>query len=668
MNRFAPQLNTMPVFTAQQIALQRRMRFNPLRMLNPEFLSMALDQFDIGILQPAAQLWDAMILRDDTLSFVVPQFENSITGKPWGVFKRKNTNPMEAARHAAALEYFYSNVTAVNAFDRNERGDRHLMLKQMSSAYTHRYALHHFVWKRPAGKMIRVEGAAPVPALSAEMEFVPLRYFENTTGALRFLPQGGFGAVGRDMNFQGEWICTTGPGAMFAASISYTFKRLAFQDWTIFNERYSQQKVVGQTPDSRDSEQGRAMAQMVADFNGDMGIVLYNSQPGDKPPISLIGPKGTASVEIFDRFLDRQDRKMTVIFRGSDLRNMSREKSVTGVSAQSDETESMELAHCANIASACHTFIDRMVIRFCFGEGVEPLAYFGLPSLSNEDAKQLRENVGFLADRGALVEADTVAERLGVTLTVEASDALNTVGRASLGKEKRTNELAPDTTANSSRVATLEERVENALRIRSQTQMNPRLAPSHPPSFVGGALPNPGEDCSITDMRSCFSNGPNLSTLEADSSDRLSTTTKRNMKTTPEQRTALVSSKISEHMARGMSYDEAYKVVMKLPEIAEAFEDAQHPQDLVEQERTDQRAAELKSAIEDKMLKHGVDYRTAQKLVEGGSGSDERMAEVLAAVAKLQSELGYDYNKAWETVRRDSRFADMFKAESYRNQ
>lgn len=435
MSRSAPQFNTAPAFTAEQVALQRRMRFNPLRMLTPELLSMALDQFDIGILLPAAQLWDAMIRRDDTLSFVVEQFENSIAGKPWGVFKRKSANPVEAARHAAALEYFYSNVTATNAFDRNERGDRHLLLKQMGSSFGSRYALHHFVWKPQTGKAIKVEGAAPVPALSAQMEFVPLRYFENTTGTLRFLPFGGFGAVGQDMDFENEWMCTTGPGAMFAASISYTFKRLAFQDWTIFNERYSQQKVIGQTPDSRDSEQGRAMSQMVSDFNSDMGIVLYGSQPGDKPPISLLGPKGTASVDLFERFLDRQDRKMTVMFRGSDLRNMSREKNVTGVSAQSEETESMELAHCANIASACHTFIDRKVIRFCFGEGVEPLAYFGLPSLSNEDARLLLENAGFLADRGALVEAGTIAERLGVTLTEYPDEALQAAGPAAAGQD-----------------------------------------------------------------------------------------------------------------------------------------------------------------------------------------------------------------------------------------
>jgi hypothetical protein len=170
---------------------------------------------------------------------------------------------------------------------------------------------------------------------------------------------------------------------------------------------------------------------------------------------------------LFEKFLDRQDRKMTVMFRGSDLRNMSREKEVTGVSAQTDETESMELAHCANIASAARAFIDRQVIRYCFGEGVEPLAYFGLPDMDKEDAKQLRESAGFLADRGVLVEADTVAERLGVTLTENPDEALQTSAPQVDPNEDPEAEEPEDKklkTENSKKVARLEQLVEEALK------------------------------------------------------------------------------------------------------------------------------------------------------------------------------------------------------------
>jgi hypothetical protein len=455
------------VFSADAIQLQRRMRFNPLRMLDPENLSIALDQFDIGILRQAALLWDAMVRRDDTLSFVKPQLENAIAGKPWGVFKKAGADEVEAARHAAALEYFYNNVTAVNAFDRNEKGGRHKLLKQMGECFAYKYAVHHIVWESKAGTpepMIEVEGGAPVPKLTATLEYVPLWFFENVSGTLRFLPFGGFGIDGQELNWDGEWICTTGQGIMFAAAICYVFKRLTFQDWTIFNERYAQQKPLGMTNAKKDDEAGRSMADIIASFNSDMGIVLYECQNTDKPPVQLLGPSGTVSVDLFERFLDRQDRKMTVMFRGSDLRNMSREKDTTGVSAQSDETEALEIAHCANISDSCRE-IDRQVIRFCFGEGVEPLAYFGLPDMDEEDAKEVRENAGFLADRGAKVDLLATAKRLGVTLTEDEENVLRAIGGGGATPEDtRTNRDGLDNaTANARNLHRLQQLVEESI-------------------------------------------------------------------------------------------------------------------------------------------------------------------------------------------------------------
>lgn len=463
---------TQPVFDPANIELQRRMRFNPLRALDPNNLSIAHDQFDLGILRQAALLWDAMIRRDDTLSFVVPQFCNAVAGKPWGVFKKKNADPVESARHAAALEYCYANLSAVNAFDRNERGDRHLLLKQMGLCYAMKYAVHHFVWKPQPGEMIEIEvegKTVTVPKLTAELEFVPLWFFENVSGTLRFLPFGGFGIQGQDLDWEGEWMATTGEGLMFAAASSYVFKRLGFQDWTTFNERYALPKIVGMTNAQKDSPAGAAMTEIVNAFNGDMGVVIHECQPGDKPPIALIGPEGAVSVDIFERFIDRQDKKMTVMFRGGDKRNIAGDKADSGVSAQISETEAMELAHCAAMASACRAYIDRAVIRYCFGEGVEPLAHFGLPDMDAEDAQQLRESAGFLADRGAKVELDTVAERLGVTLCEDEEDALQPAVKAAApgdftAEAQRTQREEKESTANAAGLARLRQLVEEALR------------------------------------------------------------------------------------------------------------------------------------------------------------------------------------------------------------
>jgi hypothetical protein len=429
--------NTEQLFDAANIELLRRMRFNPLRMLDPERLSLSLDNFEIGILRDAAMLWDAICLRDDTLIVVKNHLEESVASKDWSVLKRtglSDAEEKEAARHAACLKYFYDHIVASDAFDRNERGGKERVIKHMMRAESYRYAVQHIVWKPEPGKTVEIEGGGErVPVISAELEYVPLWYFENCSGTLRFLPFGGFGITGQDMDWDGEWMVTVGRGVMFAASICYVFKRMTFQDWTIYNERYAQNKVVGQTTASADSPQGQAMASVIQEFNGDQAIVLYESEVTENLPIQLLGPQGTTSVELFEKFLNRQDSKMTVMYRGSDLSMMSRAgkgERPTGASLQGDETEKMETSCCRMIQGALHDGLSRKVIKYCFGADVEPLAYFGLPEIDEEDISETRESAGFLADRGAKVKMDPLAARLGIELAVDGEDALEPIGEA----------------------------------------------------------------------------------------------------------------------------------------------------------------------------------------------------------------------------------------------
>ena len=416
-----------PIFSGQALEMIRRMRVNPLPMLNPFNLGIWLDQFDYGSLRMAALLWEAMANRDDTLVTVKAQLENSVASKDWGVFTLADAEPKEAARHKAALEYFYNHLRATDAYDRNERGGLEKFIEQMMRAESYRYAVHHFVWKPMPHKMIEIEGGAPVPAITAEMEYVPLWFFENTTGRLRFLKDGGFGTEGEEVSFDnGQWMCTTGRGLMFAASICYTFKRLTFQDWTIFNERYAQNKVVGTTPAATGSPQAVAMRTLIEAFNQDLPILLteFQGEP-DKLPISLLGPTGSVTVDIFEKFIERQDRKLAAMYRGNDLSTMSRGdrgEQPIGASLQGDEGDAMERGACRRIAGVCQESIDKFVIAYCFGEGVEPLAYFGLPDLEREDTADLRESAGFLADRGARVVLSDIAERLGVQLATNEGD------------------------------------------------------------------------------------------------------------------------------------------------------------------------------------------------------------------------------------------------------
>lgn len=414
------------LFDVAAIKRLRQMRFNPLPMLNPDTLGMWLDQFDSGMLSQAAQLWDQMCRRDDTLVTVKPQLENDVAAKDWGYFVFEGADETEGARHREAIKFFYENLQARDAFDRNVRGGRDRLFAQMMQADSFTYAVHHFAWKPRPGQMLEVDGAAPVPALTAMLEYVPLWFFENTTGELRLLRDGvGFGVDGEELDWEsGEWMVTTGRGLMFAASICVTFKRLTFQDWTLFNERYAQNKVVGTTPATAQSTQGQSMAAVLSAFNSDQEILIteWEGDPS-KSPISLLGPSGTASVDVWERFLDRQDRKMSSMYRGNDLSMMSRGgkgEDPTGASLQGEEGDTMLYGACRNIAGTAHEFITRKVIEFCFGPGVEPLAYIGLPDLKPEDVTALRESAGFIADRGGRVSLQDTAERLGVQLVPDA--------------------------------------------------------------------------------------------------------------------------------------------------------------------------------------------------------------------------------------------------------
>lgn len=423
------------LLSAEMLKLLRQMRVNPLPRLDPQMLGITLDQFDYGILRQAVLLWEAMAARDDTLIAVKPQLENDVASQDWGVFQVDGVDEKESARHKAALDYFYDHMSATDAYDRNERGGRDKFIEQMMRAESFKYAVHHFVWK-PTGKMVPVKikdskgqdvALEAVPALTAEMEYVPLWFFENTTGRLRFLKDGGFSIEGEELNWDGEWMVTTGRCLMFPASICYTFKRLTFQDWTVFNERYAQNKVVGQTPAAKNSDQGKAMKSVVENFNSDQGIVIYESQTPDKSPVTLLGPSGTAAVETFMKFIERQDAKMSAMYRGNDLSMQSRgeynERRI-GASLQEKEGNSMLRGACRRIAGVCQEFIDRQVIKFCFGPDVEPLAYFGLPDLDLEDTEDIRASAEFLANHGIKVDGSDVAERLGIRLVGQDNDVL----------------------------------------------------------------------------------------------------------------------------------------------------------------------------------------------------------------------------------------------------
>lgn len=386
-----------PVASAEAVGLFRRQRWNPLRTLTPETLARALDSFEYGDLREFALLAETIAERDDTLKSVKPKREKATAHRDWNILTTEDSPAAE--RHKEILEDFWRNVRAENAYDRNERGGLKRLIKQMMTAVSYRYACHHIVWKPRPGQ------------LRAVFEFVPLWFFENREGRLRFI-RDGMGITGEEMP-ESEWMVTTGDGLMVACSIAYVAKRYSLQDWLAFSEKFSMPGIVGTTSAPKGSPEGLAMKNAVETFGQDWAAVLYGVQDTSKPPIHLVSPNGNPSAMPMPALIERVDRKMAALYRGADLSSMSsKDGEGTGASLQGQETDVLDADDCEMISETLRE-VERHVIAWHFGEGVEPLAYIEIQPPANEDKKREVEIDEALQRLGVRQDPEDIAERYG---------------------------------------------------------------------------------------------------------------------------------------------------------------------------------------------------------------------------------------------------------------
>lgn len=386
-----------PIASAEAVKQYRRQRWNPLRTLSPETLTRALDAFDYGDLREFALLAEVIAERDDTLKSVKPKREKATAHRDWNILSREKSPA--ADRHKEILEDFWNNVRTENAYDRNERGGFARLVKQMMSAVSYRYAAHHIVWRPEPGK------------LRATFEFVPLWFFENRTGRLRFL-RDGLGIEGEEMP-ESEWMVTTGDGLMIACSIAYLAKRYSLQDWLAFSEKFSMPGIVGATTAAKGSPEGLAMKSAVEAFGQDWAAVMYGVADTTKPPIHLISPNGSPTAMPMPALIERVDRKMAALYRGADLSSMSSNGGEgTGASLQSEETDILEADDCMMISETLRE-VERQVIAWHFGRGTEPLAYIEIAPPVREDKEFLIQAMEFLAGKGVRLAKGDALERLG---------------------------------------------------------------------------------------------------------------------------------------------------------------------------------------------------------------------------------------------------------------
>ncbi len=370
-----------------------RLQWNPIRSLTPATLSRILDDFHAGKLKQAAMIWDAIEKRDDLLQGVISKRKKSISRLPWEILTLDNSP--EAMQQKQLLEQFYNNISCFNAYDENERGGIPLLIRQMMDAIGKHYAVHEIIWKPFK------QGSQKY--LTAEFRFVPLFFFENIQGRLYFIDPKDHKKL--PLNTE-EWLVTTGDGLMESCSIAYLFKHLPLRDWLIYCERNGMPGVKGTTTARPGTQEWEVAREAVQNFGAEFHALM--SAGTDIQAIDISG-KGELP---YPKLVDRMDRAMAALWRGSDLTTLG-QKDSTGISAQRNERDLLEEDDAQMISDTLHEQIDRCVLKYLLG--VEhPKAYFQLKTSPNKNLNNDLNIIKTLWEMGVPLSLNDIREHFGI--------------------------------------------------------------------------------------------------------------------------------------------------------------------------------------------------------------------------------------------------------------
>jgi hypothetical protein len=305
------------------------------------------------------------------------------------------------------LQHFWDNLTVTSAIDRNEQGEVPLLCRQMMDARGKKYALHEILW-------------TPTDSgLTAEIQFVPLWFFENITGELRYLPSEG-SVSGQPLDRK-NWLISVGEGLMYACSVAWMYKNLPLKDWLIYSERHGMPGIHGTTPAPKGSTEWNALVEAVENFATDWSLVT--GQGAEIKPVDL-----SATGELpYPPLVDRMSRALAAIWRGADLSTMSSGSAAgpgTGASLQGDEMSLLESGDAAWLSENLSRQVDRRVIEYAFGPGVKPLAYIVIKSSTRRDINSDIQVDEFLHRVGAPIGVKSLLERYQRSLPDPDDDVL----------------------------------------------------------------------------------------------------------------------------------------------------------------------------------------------------------------------------------------------------
>ena len=373
----------------------RQMRFNPLRSLTPERLSSALDAWSAGWLREASLIFESIGEREAIVKSVLSKRAAAVARRDWEVVVPDKDHP-DADTHKKTLEYFYNNLTVTDSTDLNVRTGMAGLIRQMMDAVLQKYAAHEIVWKPTED------------GLTAELRRVPIYFFENRSGRLRF--------IGAETRMDGEpleengWMITVADGVGHALAIVYMFRRLAIQDWVAYSEKFSIPGVLGRTSAQSGTKEADSFEAAVAAFASDWSGTLCGDDGNIPEPIKILTVNGGANLPQKE-LTEYCDRMIATVVRGGDLSTISRDNA-TGSNPQQQDADTILEDDCAMVSETLQTQLDKLVIRMVHGD-VTPAAYVVINPPSNQDlTADLTIDKG-LSDLGVKQDPEDLAERYG---------------------------------------------------------------------------------------------------------------------------------------------------------------------------------------------------------------------------------------------------------------
>lgn len=381
----------------------RLARWQPIAVLNPEVLTSQLTEWNVGTLRRFSLTMDAVENRDLVIKSATGKLKMALARRTYEIVKVEGADPDEADAHADALRYFYSNCTATSAVDRNIRGGFGRLVQLIMDAALKRYSPFEIIWQ-PRGEQ-----------LTATFVHVPLWFFENRTGVLRFA--GNFAWDGVPLK-EGRWMVACGEGIMESIVVAWMYKTLALRDWLIYSESNGMPAKFARTPHARGTPAWTALSEALQHLGVDSTVVV-----GLQDEIGKLdfGASGTLPYPLLVEYCDKA---ICALARGADLGTLSSAVGTegTGASLQGSESDLIEQHYGQMVSETLNQYVDPFVLRWHFGEDVVPAAY-------------VRLNIPKKQDIMADLAVDEKLVQWGVELGIE--NALERYGRVEAGPGDR---------------------------------------------------------------------------------------------------------------------------------------------------------------------------------------------------------------------------------------